>query len=530
MKFGYLIAGLLFLCNPTINILDILPDFIGYLLILKGLYELSDLDRRIAGARLKFRHLAWLSVFKFILSVFTCGLLDDMLYDLGLSLFVQLFDSTMVLVFVFVFGIFELMYLIPAFIGLFEGISFLEIRHTNHRARRTNYAKPRFGGIFDKTEFADGTAYFEVHAEDSEDALTAKFASEKVFFKDGKAEVFLAAAGFSAREDKRLYLYESDEARTMSVIFVIARTLATVLPEFTVISGTGGGYVQSGGSFGFSQMHGLLSYFLAAISLVVGILWAVRVVRYFVNFKNDGEFVSALKQKYESDVAANTSLWTMRKTLSFCFLSAFAYVFFLCLKLDWYYFNPEFAFGIAMLLAFAAAGEFAPPKKAYFGKIMAFFICSGAAYVLLFICANLFGGSAFPYLEKGFLGIFFAYISSFALSMLFYFLLIPTKKKTLLRMTEECTALSCPSNHDGTNYHRGVLLKEIGKKINLLTALERIYAVFSVVCMFATVPFSEDSVLCGLAWIFRILFGGVIVFVQMSITDRLQSEFEKVVA
>ena len=120
-------------------------------------------------------------------------------------------------------------------------------------------------------------------------------------------------------------------------------------------------------------------------------------------------------------------------------------------------------------------------------------------------------------------------MTCFAVSMFFYFLLVSVKKKTLLRMMEACTALSCPANADGTKYHRDVLRREIGKKIRLLSVLERIYAPFSVLCMFATVPFSEDYAICGLAWIFRILFGGAIVLTYFAITDSLQNEFEKVV-
>ena len=44
-------AGCLFLFNPTVNLIDVLPDVIGYLLILKGLYKLADLNGKIKAAR-----------------------------------------------------------------------------------------------------------------------------------------------------------------------------------------------------------------------------------------------------------------------------------------------------------------------------------------------------------------------------------------------------------------------------------------------------------------------------------------------
>lgn len=530
MNLGYLLLGLIFLFNPNINVIDVLPDVIGCLFILKGLSKLSDLNRHIASAKAKFRRLAWVALFKSFVSLFTSGLLDEILYEMGLSILVDIFDSTMVLVFVFIFGIFELVYMIPAFISLFEGIAFLEIRHTDHRARRTNFAKPRFGGVFDKVEFADGTAFFEVYTDTSDVAVTAKNFEEKVFFPHGKEKVFLSDAGFSARNDDRLYLYESDEARTMSVIFVLVRTIATFLPELTVLSGTGGGYVPSGGGFTFGGMHDLLSYVLAAIALFIGILWLVRMIRYFQNFRKDTAFIQSLEQMYEKDILSDASLWTMRKTLSFGSLCMWAYLFLTCLKLDWYFLMPEFAFGIVMLFAFFRAGDLAPEKREYRGKIIGFTLFSFASYVLLFATSMFYGGRAFPYLEEHFIPVFSAYIIMFVISMIFFWQIVSMKKKTLLRMMDACTALSCPTNSDGTNYHRDVLRREIGKKIRILAISEKIYVPFSVLCMAVTVPFAEDYAIMGLAWVFRILAGGVILLQYLFVTDTLQNEFEKVVS
>ena len=97
-------------------------------------------------------------------------------------------------------------------------------------------------------------------------------------------------------------------------------------------------------------------------------------------------------------------------------------------------------------------------------------------------------------------------------------------------MMDACTALSGPTNSDGTNYHRDVLRREIGKKIRILAISEKIYAIFSVLCMAVTVPFAEDLAIMGLAWVFRILAGGVILLQYLFVTDSLQNEFEKVVS
>ena len=139
MKIGYMIIGCIFLCNPFINIIDILPDFIGYLFILKALAELSDLERNICNARKRFKSALWVSLVK---SALVFGFM--------------IYDSTWYLILTFSFAVLECMYLIPAFVDLFYGISYLEERHTNHRSRFESSVK--HGGIFDKTEFESGTA------------------------------------------------------------------------------------------------------------------------------------------------------------------------------------------------------------------------------------------------------------------------------------------------------------------------------------------------------------------------------------
>ncbi len=51
MGLGWILAGFLFLINPDLVTLDVIPDLIGYCMIAKGLYRLSFLEERIAAAR-----------------------------------------------------------------------------------------------------------------------------------------------------------------------------------------------------------------------------------------------------------------------------------------------------------------------------------------------------------------------------------------------------------------------------------------------------------------------------------------------
>lgn len=108
MGFGYIFAGFIFLFNPNVNIIDIMPDFIGYGLILYGMYRLRDLAPAIADSRRTFVRL-------FVLSLFKTGVL---------FLISGWPDKGYLLVFTFIFTLAEFVFLIPAFGNYFDGLFF----------------------------------------------------------------------------------------------------------------------------------------------------------------------------------------------------------------------------------------------------------------------------------------------------------------------------------------------------------------------------------------------------------------------
>lgn len=108
----YLIAvGMFFLINPLINIVDILPDVFGYILIFFGITEFGLIDGKMESARRKIEYLMVVSVLKHVLMfpVMT-GLNSDKLLA------------------TFSFAIVELPLLIFFCIDFFEGLSYLAER------------------------------------------------------------------------------------------------------------------------------------------------------------------------------------------------------------------------------------------------------------------------------------------------------------------------------------------------------------------------------------------------------------------
>ncbi len=104
MGFGCIVAGLLFLFNPNIQIYDVLPDCIGLLLIYRGLFAMSFSTEKLRDAR----GLLWKLV------IVTAARTASILLIPGKS-------DSFTLLLVFSFGVLEAIYTIPFIMQTFDG-------------------------------------------------------------------------------------------------------------------------------------------------------------------------------------------------------------------------------------------------------------------------------------------------------------------------------------------------------------------------------------------------------------------------
>ena len=122
MGIGLVFVGCCFLFNPVISLVDILPDFIGMILILKGMSKIADLNNHLGESYLKMKAAMWVSLGK-----------------LAALLIAGAVDSTMRLTLALAAGVLDCVFLIPAFAEFSEGISYLAIRETdNHEYEEGN--------------------------------------------------------------------------------------------------------------------------------------------------------------------------------------------------------------------------------------------------------------------------------------------------------------------------------------------------------------------------------------------------------
>ncbi len=106
MNLPCLIAALVLLSNPMINLFDFLPDFIAWFLLMRAISKTTYLSGKLAESSSNMLKLFWLTLAKAV----------------SLVLVPQI-DGTMVLTVTLVFDVLETIFVLSAFTGLFDGIS-----------------------------------------------------------------------------------------------------------------------------------------------------------------------------------------------------------------------------------------------------------------------------------------------------------------------------------------------------------------------------------------------------------------------
>ena len=114
---SYILAGAFFLFDPYISIIDLLPDCIGYLLVMIGLFRFADLDDRLAEARKGVRNLALVGVARIIATPLAFGFVS------------RTEQPVFLLLVLFTLGVLDCIVLIPMWKNFSGGLLYLGSRN-----------------------------------------------------------------------------------------------------------------------------------------------------------------------------------------------------------------------------------------------------------------------------------------------------------------------------------------------------------------------------------------------------------------
>ena len=277
MGIGFICASLFFIFNPNFIIIDILPDFIGYILLCIGLSQLSVMNDVLEEAYIGFRRMIFVDIAK-ISSIFVLfGLLQGNSQEQPMSM----------LLFAFVFGIIELLILIPAVIKLFDGIIYLASRLPTH----------------------------------------------SVVFETKKA-------GRKTRIEK---------FKIFTVIFLITKIVLSVLPEVSALSLSGTSSInQSVTLYEFINLFRTISI---SSEVILGIVWLTLALLLILKIRKDKLFIESVKEKFNTEITPKESFFIQKDLKSVVILFSIAIVFFLDLYFDTINIVPDAICAILLIIA-----------------------------------------------------------------------------------------------------------------------------------------------------------------------------------
>ena len=119
IPWGAIAISFVFIFNPNISIIDVFPDFFGYIILSLSLVKLSFVCEGLADARRAFERMILIDGAKIL----------ALLWVFGIEASSE--RSSSMLLWSFVFGALEIAFLAPAFCKLFDGLSELGNFHTN---------------------------------------------------------------------------------------------------------------------------------------------------------------------------------------------------------------------------------------------------------------------------------------------------------------------------------------------------------------------------------------------------------------
>lgn len=114
LKTGWLIFAIVMLFNPNVNLIDILPDFIGFFILAKFFDKAADCAPYFEEARSAFMKLGFINLAKIP------ALIVVIIIRSG-----NVIDNDIVALMALLFAVLELLYILPAIKSLFDALSYL---------------------------------------------------------------------------------------------------------------------------------------------------------------------------------------------------------------------------------------------------------------------------------------------------------------------------------------------------------------------------------------------------------------------
>ena len=296
---GALPLACLFLFNPDIAVVDVLPDVFGYIILYFALEQYAEISSKISDARELFKKAIFMNAVK-LLTIFI--------------IFGMVIDSEMpvtLLLFSFVMGIVDLIFIIPGYLKLFGGILY-----TGERVEEGYILGRRLKKIIPIPEGAT------------------------------EAHVRLIESINRRRTEKNKYIQSrTEKLRGFTLIFLFVKVACTILPEASSLLN----YRNSDAHVNYYDFVYMFRTLGIMIVAVVGTIWLVRMFLYFRGFVKFRPLMDKLEAQYMEEIYPNKAYHLKKKVFRILVVASAAVICSLDLFFDMYNMTPDFIMGILML-------------------------------------------------------------------------------------------------------------------------------------------------------------------------------------
>ncbi|MGM9637876.1 MAG: hypothetical protein ACI3YK_07845, partial [Eubacteriales bacterium] len=192
------------------------------------------------------------------------------------------------------------------------------------------------------------------------------------------------------------------EVKLLTYLFVIAKAVLTVLPELTTLSSDEYGIVTATGIVSFAGYRMLFTAVAVVISLLIGIVWYIRIFRYVRILSKDADFNENLNTRYNQEVLSNKSLLDRSRIFLSLSILSVAAVFSLEFKFDGFNYLPHAVFLTMMLIAILMLRSAYPKEAGKCGKIcLVNLVASVAVWIYTFLFIQSFYGTILSDTDEG---------------------------------------------------------------------------------------------------------------------------------
>ena len=274
---GKIAVGAIFLFNPTINILDPLPDFIGYWLIVLGLTSLAYLSEEIFAAKKYFIYLTIITAIKAIV-----------------NFAVPFTSDTFTVTAALIFAVAEAVFFLPAMSGFINSMASFGLRY----GKDAGFYVPVSKSKLKKAE----------RIEKEISSLSDREKKEKL-------------------ERKKASLLRPSTANSLKVLTIIAflvRAAGYLVPVLPSLSMQGITYFPAAGVLSPTLFTAPLYVLVWILGFAVSIPWLSMFRRYIKGIVCDSTFCSEVYAKFEKDILSDTGRLTAERMKKVMVLAAIA--------------------------------------------------------------------------------------------------------------------------------------------------------------------------------------------------------------